>query len=266
MEFIQSFPDYRLLPYIRCYWHLEYNLPENETVSVPFGVTGHTHLIFCLKNPFRTSYLQGAELTIATSTLFGQITAPVVKHFKGPSIGVAIDFTPTGLHHLCGVPTTELTGLSYNALDILFKLKTIEEQLLEASTAIQRFAIIDNYMLKMLAYFKPTDGRIETVVKLLQTKPGHYKIGDLANHVNTSERTLNRCFKEKVGVSPKYFACMQRFLHTRRFLESSSKFSWQELISQLGYYDQSHLINEFHHFTGKSPGHYGHNNLHDFMR
>jgi AraC-like DNA-binding protein len=47
-----------------------------------------------------------------------------------------------------------------------------------------------------------------------------------------------------------------RFKQVYKLIETSTDSSWADVAVACGYYDQSHLINEFRHFTGSSPDAY----------
>jgi AraC-like DNA-binding protein len=69
-----------------------------------------------------------------------------------------------------------------------------------------------------------------------------------------SPRSLQRLFREYVGVSPKWV--LQRLrLHeaAERMLEGRD---WAALALDLGYFDQAHFIHDFKAVTGRSPGEY----------
>jgi AraC-like DNA-binding protein len=57
-----------------------------------------------------------------------------------------------------------------------------------------------------------------------------------------------------VGLSPKSLARVYRFRGALLLLDrANGPVPWAELSEQCGFYDQSHLINEFRRFTGFSP-------------
>jgi AraC-like DNA-binding protein len=57
-----------------------------------------------------------------------------------------------------------------------------------------------------------------------------------------------------VGLSPKSLARVHRFRGALALLDKANgEVPWTELADACGFYDQSHLINEFRRFTGFSP-------------
>lgn len=198
-------------------------------------------------------------MEICESTLFAQNTLPYTKYFSGPTLGIVVDFTPTGLHTLWQLPVHELSDRSVDLTTLVTTdVRELTDQMREARSTAQRFALLEGFLLRRLARANRakqlrTDGRIEAAVAYMQRYPGRVSLDQLAYKLNSSERTFRRRFTQVVGVSPKYYVRVQRFMHTRRWLERQPKPNWQDVIALTGYYDQAHLVNEFNYFTGSSP-------------
>ena len=269
MEIIHQLPSLALRPYVRCYWALRQELRPGLTQAVPFGCTGRTHWLITIQNTYRTTFDEGGQLPIYDSTLVGQIVRPLTHHVTATTEVIVVDFTATGLHHLWPLPVDELTGRNAEIQSVLgTKKDALVDQLRHSLTNTLRFRLLDEYLLGQLQQRPASDGRMETAVRVIQQRPGHVNVRRLADYLNCSERTLNRRFTQTVGLSPKHYVRVQRFLQVRHQLEQCSRPDWHDLVATLGYYDQAHLIHEFHHFTGKAPQLYGtdHKPLHDFLR
>ncbi len=198
-------------------------------------------------------------MELCESTVFGVFGTPMTKYFSGPTLGVVVDFTPTGLQTLWRLPVHELSEQSLDLTAVIAtEVRELTDQMREAPSTARRFALLEGFLLRRLARVNQanqlrTDGRIEAAVNFMQRQPARVNMHQLAYQLNTSERTLRRRFSEVVGISPKYFVRMQRFIHTRRWLEQQAKPNWLDILFLTGYYDQAHLINEFKYFTGSSP-------------
>ena len=89
-------------------------------------------------------------------------------------------------------------------------------------------------------------------------------VEDLATQTGFGKRSLQRLFREYVGIPPKWVIRRYRLhelldrLEAR--LEAAPQESWSDLALQLGYFDQAHLINDFKAITGYSPADYFSNN------
>jgi methylphosphotriester-DNA--protein-cysteine methyltransferase len=82
---------------------------------------------------------------------------------------------------------------------------------------------------------------------------GAKPIRTVAHEVGISERGLERRFKRYVGLTPKTFSRITRFQRVLKALESTANPTTLDAALDLGYFDQSHLINDFRQFSGASP-------------
>ncbi|SOD92210.1 AraC family transcriptional regulator [Spirosoma fluviale] len=259
MQIHQHLPCHALTPYVRCLWEIRHDLPLDETIAVPFTCTGRSHFVFSLESPFQVYASGNKPLEVCESTVFGLFGVPMTKYFRGPTLGIVIDFTPTGLQTLWQLPVHELIEKSLDLTAVVNQdVLELTDQMREARSTARRFALLEGFLLRRLgkanwANQLRTDGRIEAAVGYMQRYPAQVNLQELAYRLNSSERTFRRQFTQVVGVSPKYYVRMQRFIHTRRYLDQQPKLNWQDVLSLTGYYDQPHLINEFNYFSGSSP-------------
>ena len=68
-----------------------------------------------------------------------------------------------------------------------------------------------------------------------------------------SERTLERLFAERVGLSPKAFGRVARFRRAIERLQHPPGGPYARIALQVGYADQAHFIREFKAFAGVTP-------------
>ena len=101
------------------------------------------------------------------------------------------------------------------------------------------------------------DGCPELVFNLSDRfEQGSIAISNLSHTLNTSERSLERIFRERVGLSPKKFARIVRFQNILRTIENVPDSKMLDAALTFGYFDQSHMIRDFREFSGKSPQDY----------
>ena len=75
-------------------------------------------------------------------------------------------------------------------------------------------------------------------------------VRDVARQIGWSERRLSQVFRESVGFSPVVWRRLQRFQRAVQQLHAGADVRWVELALDCGFYDQSHLANEFRAFSG----------------
>ncbi len=80
---------------------------------------------------------------------------------------------------------------------------------------------------------------------------GRVRVDDLARWAGLSQRHLRRVFLERTGLSPKMFCRVVRFRGLiERLTAREAAVGWAERALDSGYYDQSHMANEFRELSG----------------
>ena len=75
----------------------------------------------------------------------------------------------------------------------------------------------------------------------------------LANDAGISSRQLERRFLREIGLGPKLLGRIIRFQQVFRAVERCDA-AWATVAIECGYYDQAHLIRDFHQFARQTPG------------
>lgn len=78
-------------------------------------------------------------------------------------------------------------------------------------------------------------------------------VNAVAADLGVSERHLRRVFRETVGLSPKTFAKLTRFHRALHLAREDARWSWANIAASAGYYDQAHLIADFHAIADATP-------------
>ncbi|MDR2357593.1 MAG: helix-turn-helix domain-containing protein [Oscillospiraceae bacterium] len=85
---------------------------------------------------------------------------------------------------------------------------------------------------------------------------GQVHIRDMENYTGFSERYIRNVFKDALGISPKAFCNFIRFQAAVKMLNRAGCGSIADIAIGCGYFDQSHLLKEFHRYAGESPVRY----------
>ena len=95
---------------------------------------------------------------------------------------------------------------------------------------------------------------VDRCLQLIETNRGQLNVAQLAADLGVSSRQLTRRFQHTVGLSPKEFARVSRFLHALRCLSGGQHRSLTETALACGYFDQAHFNHEFREMAGMAPG------------
>ncbi len=130
----------------------------------------------------------------------------------------------------------------------------LRERLLNTPSLEARFACVERWLLARLKPRTIVHPAVRWAVDRIAASGGRMPIEELATQTGFTRKHLGNLFQQQVGVSPKSLARIHRFRGALGLLNAADgQVPWAALAEQCGYYDQSHLINEFRRFTGFSP-------------
>ncbi len=130
----------------------------------------------------------------------------------------------------------------------------LREQLLNTPSLEDRFRVVERWLLARLKPRAIVHPAVRWAVDRLAATGGRIAIEELAAQTGFSRKHLGNLFRQQVGLSPKALARVHRFRGALDLLNrENGEVPWPQLAEQCGFYDQSHLINEFRRFTGFSP-------------
>jgi AraC-like DNA-binding protein len=205
---------------------------------------GNPGLVFHYETPFQNQ---------PRSFLYGQLT-----HFHditpANKIGVLIVvFQPYGAYSLLGIPAHELTDLIIPLQDI-WGTSNVEDTILNAHNNAIRINLIEALVLKQQ---QPSqDNLIKQTIREIYSSHGLSTVAELCKLTHTTERNLERKFREQIGISPKNFSSTIRLQYFLKLLRTQSNKTLTTLAYESGYYDQAHLIREFKKQSGITPKNY----------
>jgi AraC-like DNA-binding protein len=186
--------------------------------------------------------------------LSGLQASPALISHDGNQEGIAIDLTPIGFRTLFGLPARALWNTSVELDDVTRAVGTeLWERLQGVRRWSARFAICDQVLCRVLG-----DDVVLPELRrswgLLVASGGTASVARIADEVGWSRQHLTRRFRDEFGLPPKLAARVVRFERARRMLQSAPSFvSIAQIAATCGYYDQSHLTNDFAELAGCTP-------------
>jgi len=88
---------------------------------------------------------------------------------------------------------------------------------------------------------------------VLHASRGGAPVGELVRASGYSHRWLTERFRSEVGLAPKAYARLVRFEAAFDELCRVDRVRWADFALDAGYYDQAHLVREFHDLAGATP-------------
>jgi AraC-like DNA-binding protein len=188
-----------------------------------------------------------------TSFIAGLHDAAVLTEHDGRSEGMQINIAPPVAAALFGISMHELARRIVPLEDV-FPGDHLVERLAEAADWETRFDLLEATLGTRLADALPLSEDAAWAWRRLAETHGTLRVEALCEELGWSRKRLGASFRETVGLPPKTVA---RLLRLERAIElASSGIDWAEVAYACGYFDQSHLANEFRQITGASPTRY----------
>jgi AraC-like DNA-binding protein len=210
---------------------------------------GGVHLIFNLGDPPAVPGSDGAAAV-------GARCEPSLIHVAGRVEHVTVTLRPGARAALLGVPAAELAATDV-PLDALWGPGAAEalERLAAVPAGPARATALEAVLLERLAQRAPhPDAAAAEAVRMIARAGGRIRVRALAGAIGIGERRLEQVFQRDVGLSPKAVCRLARFRATVALLQREPDRAWTDIAYECGFYDQSHLVNEFQALAGLAPG------------
>lgn len=184
---------------------------------------------------------------------FRMSRATDIQMRKGAGV-IAICFHPGMAYPFIHVPMYKLSDMIIDLADVWdMTLTELEEEIAESDNNQTRIQQVQKYLLKKLGHVKD-DLYVLHCLKQVQLSEAMIPAGKLADDTGLSQRHLSRKFQDHVGLSPKEYLRVSRFIFSLSNLKKYPVLSLTEIAFKSGYYDQAHFVRDYKDFTGHTPG------------
>jgi AraC-like DNA-binding protein len=224
-----------------------YTLTRAEpSVDLAHLIDRHWMVEWDLSEPYTAEIVTHPSVNIAFQeppTIHGVFTGRFQRELTGSGRVIATKFRPGGFHAFHPVPAHTLTDKVVLADEVLGRMRPTT------------FAEIEE---GLRAHGFTDDPRIDEIGALhaaMLDDPALTRVEHLCAHAGYSARTLQRLFREYVGVTPKWVLDRIR-LHEAAERMAEGDADWASMALDLGYFDQAHFIKAFKAVVGRSPAAY----------
>ncbi|MGD9493042.1 MAG: DUF6597 domain-containing transcriptional factor [Bacteroidales bacterium] len=243
----------QLARYIKHYYVLDFSGLDNEGVEVKVPPTGFPVLQFHFGS--QANYYRHKHFT-CQSLFIGQCSRHVMLFpTKGMKL-LGVNFKPYGLYNLFGISPRNIlnSGVESSAffgMDSVNEIsETLKNQGIEKGIAELEKLLIShqNNSVKKQPFF-------DEIVDRIELKNGLIDYSELINK-SVSVRTIQRYFREVIGISPKLFCQVLRHKFILGLLYKNPEINWSDLQLNGFYYDFAHFSKDFTNFSGLTPRQY----------
>lgn len=254
MIYAQKEPIEELSEVVKCFWWIDGEGSDSIRVEkiIP---DGYPEMIFHYRNPYQAN-INGSWKLQSPCLLAGQIRNHFLLKNTGQIGMFAIKFQPWALRKLFGINMSDLTDQVVPVDEVLphkfDEIKRIAICALPFETKVQA---MERYLLALPSANKSKITKGEQAVRLMIEKKGCISIQDIQDQINISERSLERYFKNHIGLTPKFYSRVIRFSSIFALVQENP-INWADVTYLAGFYDQAHFIKNFKEFTGEEPSKY----------
>jgi AraC-like DNA-binding protein len=170
---------------------------------------------------------------------------------------VRVIFRPGGAYPFFAPPAADFRDTAISLEDIWgAEAEHLQQRLVQAPTQVDIFRILTEVLASAAA--RPLANHPAVSFALLQAErePQRTSVASLAQAADLSRKRFIDLFTREVGMTPKLYLRMTRFERLLRDIFRHSSVHWAETAAEYGYFDQSHLIRDFHDFAGMTPTEY----------
>jgi AraC-like DNA-binding protein len=244
-------PSEKLRPFVACFWthdpaagreasspSVRRVLPDG-CIDVVLGFAGQA---------------DEPESAMAVGTM---TRALVLEPGAGPECFVGVRFRPGKAAAFLTVPANELTDLRVPLDELWLDAGEVRDALSARPGAVERVRALERVLAARAAPGAvPAQHDVDEAIRRIVDAGGSLGITRLAPALGVTRQHLARRFSQLVGVSPKMFARVVRLgrvVERARAVPAGETINWSALALELGYFDQSHLVDEFRELTGLTP-------------
>lgn len=244
-----------LRKYVLKYWLLKGNLDEisGQATQVLYPSL-NSGFLFQLGSPVETVTKDGILLPRPRSFAEGHFCKPVKLLFKGSFAIAGITFRTGQMHYFLRDSESLVQNQFVDLKDLSGRLaQDIEEQIANTIELSKLAKFFDHFLLRLLPSKVSDDLSLRTAFDTIVANSGNVRVTTLAEVAQMSRRKLERQFRQTFGLSPGYICKVSRFQSVLMNQACNTRDKLTEVAYDCGYYDQSHMIREFKHFTDNTP-------------
>ena len=232
-------PSRVLAPFVARYWIMRWALPE----------------------PYRQTVIPYPCINLAVergrSGVFGVASKSFSRLLEGRGLIFGVQFLPGGFRPFLSEPVASLTDRSIPLADLFDTSdREWEEAILSQDTETAMIAQAEARLRAKKTRRSAEAGAVLRIVNAIADDRAINKVDDVVRSSGTGKRTLERLFREYVGVGPKWVIQRYRLHDAAEHAATGKPCDWADVAAQLGYADQAHFIRDFKRFVGQSPAQY----------
>jgi AraC-like DNA-binding protein len=194
-----------------------------------------------------------------TVSAMGSVLQPVSKQAQEITLPpnaavVGVRFHPGISFALLGSIYQQATLINQDQ-DNHLALNILTNQLKKSQGHFARITLIYRWLENILGLINSLPTPLKTALIALESK---LSPGELSDHIDLSQRQIERQFQKWLDMTPKYYQRIFRIKNALKELRHNPEIDLADLALCNGFSDQAHMTREFQHIAKISPRHYSH--------
>lgn len=152
-------------------------------------------------------------------------------------------------------PMNEVADLIIDA-DLIWgtKFLHVRDQIINEIDIDKKFETLENFLLEVCV----ENSRKKLITYSTELLDSAVSVSNVVETIGLSKKHFIGTFKKHVGLTPKAYMKIVRFQKAIKLIEqiNPDNLDWALFALQMGFYDQSHFINNFKSLSGFTPGEY----------
>ncbi|HEV7642317.1 MAG TPA: helix-turn-helix domain-containing protein [Pyrinomonadaceae bacterium] len=240
-------PSDILAEFIKCFWVLERTY-DGETPCE--NILPDSYIEFILN--FGVPYYLKDKGDLPFAFMVGLLKQPLPAYADGTVKLLCVRFYPWGLLSFFDIRLEQNINTDFT-FDLPEELKTKLNEFAQKQEYENAIGQLQNFFLEKYLTANFDKQTVSAAAQVLYRERGECRIEDLARMCFTTQRTLERNFNDKLGLSPKSYASNVRFDKAKKKLTHDPFIDLTALAQDSGYYDQAHFIKDFKTYCGCTP-------------
>lgn len=238
-------PCVALRPYIRCFWGTVYQVKNSEMLSRPIIPDTCMDIIFNVNHTQNT--YNGKFCALDEHSYHSRV---VNNNDRVEVFGIRFYAWSPVLFSDCPINNDK----PYIDVDDIFHglKKEFEPILFDINSLMDKIAAAEKILIKRLDENKLNNDIMNGLFFIIKNH-GNIKISDISSYTGVSKRTLERIFKRNTGISPKTIQALIRYQLLWQDIYLHRGFDVFDAVLKYGYFDQSHLLNDFKQKHSMTP-------------
>lgn len=238
---VQYRPNPQLADLIEWYWRVRWDVPDHEPYTQHTLSNASVHLV----------------VERGRCRIQGVVSGRFTRVLEGRGRVFGVKFRPAGFHPFRGGPVSELTDGNIAIGDVFGPGgEDLAQEILSLDDEARIVELCDAFFEARLPPEDPMVPTLNSVAARIIDDRAITSVDQVVRFSGIGRRTLQRLFKEYVGVSPKWVICRYRLHEAEQRLAAGEQVDLATLAQDLGYYDQAHFARDFRAFVGRPPSAY----------